>query len=43
MIQAILGFAAIENLIGLGDMDRGVICIAIAFSLRENRHDRAKE
>ena len=37
MIQLMFGFAAIENLIGLAHMVRGVVCIAIAFSFRENR------
>jgi uncharacterized membrane protein HdeD (DUF308 family) len=36
MIQPRLGFAAIENLIGLAQIVRGAICIAVAFSLRKS-------
>ena len=38
LIQPLVGFAAVEDLIGLAQVVRGAICIAIAFSLREN-HD----
>ena len=38
-VQPLTGFAAVEDLIGSAQIVRGVICIAVALSLREKRYD----
>jgi uncharacterized membrane protein HdeD (DUF308 family) len=43
MIQPLVGFAAVEALIGLAQMVRGIFCIVIAFGLREKCYDPATE